>query len=218
MRALLRDRVVIGALAVALGGCTAARDGGLPSNVAQKPRARVDTLRDPATKFERLALKRFRLSLELPDASGWHPARKKSRFVELDHEATGSTLVVRSWLSNDRMIPATCEADARLYREFPRGGELLSTEHRRIAEFESEVRDAVSLGARPTGYVTAFGARGRTCFAFAFTTEASGPDARAAIDERLALTEQRTLATLRALEALSPQSRESHERDDTSPP
>lgn len=100
------------------------------------------------------------------------------------------------------MTPKSCEESARLFRELPKGGELLAREPRVVAGFDSEVRVAVGPTGRapPTtveGYVTAFGARGRACLAFAFVTRSGGSDARRIVEERLALFDERTLGALR---------------------
>ena len=215
--------------ALALLVCACSSTPNAPVRPALAPAPSKDERGSPETKFERVALKRFRLSIELPDGAAWHPVRKKSRFLELEHAASGSSLLVRSWLASDRMSAASCEAEARLYREFPRGGELLSSERRGIAAYDAEVRVGLlspvtqpETGAAPQaprvqGYVTAFGARGRGCLAISFTTEASGPLARTKVEDRLALVDERTLSTLRPLEALSPALRESREPDDTAP-
>ncbi len=186
--------------------------------------------REPWSSFQRVALMRFGLSVELPDRAGWHGLRKKkSRFSQLDHPATGSMLVVSSWLASERMTPATCETEARLYRDFPRAGEVLSHGPRELAGFDVNVQVGVLSPVPPSatkgpaplphveGYITAFGAHVRTCLAFAFTTAASGPDARATIEDLLALMDQRTVTTLRTLDALNPKSRESREPNDTAP-
>lgn len=185
----------IAALALALAGCaprTAPAVAPAPVAVARDP------FRESNLTFERVALRRYRLSLEIPDPKGWRPERGVSRFARLDHDVTGSTLVVRTWLEQGLMTAKGCEEGARLFREFPRGGEVLASERRVVAGFDAAVRVAVEAKASDaTGYVTAFGSRGRACLAFAFSTRAAGADARLAVEERLALFDERTLAALR---------------------
>lgn len=153
----------------------------------------TDPLREPTTRFERVVLRRMRLSLPIPDPAGWKPIPGRSRFVQLAHEGTRSSIVVGTSLENERVDARRCEDNARLYRDFPRGGERLSEEKRTIAGFDSVLRVAVLPGSTPRGYLTAFGVKGRHCLTFAFVTEAAGPDARQAVEERLALIDQRTL-------------------------
>jgi hypothetical protein len=183
-------------------GCALTGQPRAPSTVAAPVASSRDPFREPGLGFERIALRRFRLSLEVPDPKGWRPERGPSRFVRLEHPATASSLAVRAWLEVERMTPKSCEEAARLFRELPKGGELLAREPRVVAGFESEVRVGLrpASAATPTsveGYVTAFGARGRACLAFSFVTRGDGVDARRAVEERLALFDERTLAALR---------------------
>ncbi len=140
--------------------------------------------------FARIAIKRFQLDVELPDPDGWHPVRGKSRFVELTH-VSGSRLLLRTWFDDDNMDRRRCEAGARLYRDLPRGGEILAREPLATPEgFDTEVVVGRTPGPPPQSYLNAFGARARRCFAFSFATDA-------AADDRIALIRERTLGTLR---------------------
>ncbi|MBM4375983.1 MAG: hypothetical protein FJ095_12935 [Deltaproteobacteria bacterium] len=183
-------------------GCGTSSQPSTPIDAATATAPSRDPFREAGLGFERIALRRLRLSLEVPDPKGWRPVRGPSRFVRLEHSATTSSLVVRVWLEVNRMTPKSCEESARLFRELPKGGELLAREPRLVAGFDSEVRVGVRpIGVAPAtsveGYVTAFGARGRACLAFAFVTRAEGSDARRIVEDRLALFDERTLAGLR---------------------
>jgi hypothetical protein len=194
----LRTRLAVLLLAALAPGCRASAPPAatVPNPVVDK----ADRLGDPRTTFERVALRRFRLGIELPDPSGWHPRKEKSRFALLDHAETGSELAVRSWLEYERVSSQTCEASARLFRDLPRGGDVLLRERRAIAGFDAEVTVAVLPGEAMRGYVTAFGFRGRTCFAFAFRTEARGADRRQTIEARLAMIDERTLNRIASID------------------
>ena len=197
--------VLVGLVSLAAGlaiGCAAPSLTTSPTNASAVPAPSRDPFREAGLGFERIALRRFRLSLEVPDPKGWRPERGPSRFVRLEHPATTSSLAVRAWVELDRMTPKSCEESARLFRELPKGGELLAREPRLVAGFDAEVRVGVRpIGVAPTtsaeGYVTAFGARGRACLAFAFVTRATGSDARRIVEDRLALFDERTLGGLR---------------------
>jgi len=190
-------RTLRATIAVLLGaahavGCQAPAPAAAPAPVA----VQADRLGDPRAKMDRVVVRRFRLRIELPDPTGWRPRKERSRFLLLDHADTGSSLALRTWLEYDRMTARTCEQNARLFRELPRGGEPLLRERRAIAGFDAEVMVAVEPGEVTRGHVTAFGAKGRMCLAFAFSTEARGPLRRQVVEDRLAMLDERTLTRL----------------------
>jgi hypothetical protein len=157
--------------------------------------------------FGRMDVPRFELSLPLPDRNGWVTTEtERSSFLVLDHAATRSRLVVRVWRESDVMTPVECEQRARSLRELPPrddGVEPSAVEAPR--GFDTRV-DVGVLATRPgeplRGHLTAFGAEAHRCLAFAFTTEAIGPEAERRIADRLAVIEGVTLGQMRLVHDL----------------
>lgn len=140
----------------------------------------------------RVASQRFGLSLMLPDPKGWAIVRERSSFLVLDHAASASRLVVRLWHEDERMVGERCEERARLLRPLPQTTDAL--ERGRVAAPPGfDTTFAVGVDVDGAGYVAAFGAHDRRCFAFAFTTTAGDPSAPDTIASRLAVIRSRTL-------------------------
>jgi hypothetical protein len=154
---------------------------------------------------------RFGLRLFLPDKKGWQPQEEKSRFAVIRHAATRSTLVVRVWLENETMRAQSCEAKARLWRDFPTTRDAISRMRSdRPRGFDTEValgtnHSKLSLksgakdvgGDKVVGYVVAFGAQLDRCFAFAYTTTLDKQQSERQMAERLMLVQRRVLNSLR---------------------
>jgi hypothetical protein len=150
--------------------------------------------------FARVTLRRLQLDLDLPDPDGWHPLRQKSRFIVLEHARSRSRLVVGTWFDDAPMSHTSCEQRARLYRDFPEGGQLLARQAMTVPDgFASEAVVATIAGEPLRGYLNAFGARRRRCFALSFVTEDRTGDAARAVAERIAVIHERTLAGARML-------------------
>jgi hypothetical protein len=145
----------------------------------------------PSVTFTRVTSRRFGISIPLPDRPGWKLMKQpRSRFLELRHERTQSQLVIRSWHEDDRMNRARCESRARVWRPLAQRGRGISERFIDLPKgYDTRVDTGFTFEAGvPTGgYVIAFGARARKCFAFVYTTRTSGPDAEAQISERLAV-------------------------------
>ncbi len=167
--------------------------------------------------FDRVLVRRFQLSVEMPDPAGWHPVRAKSQFVELEHPATGSHLVVRAWFESENMTRQACEERARRARELP-AGDVVVRETAAVPDgFDTELTVGTKAAASVHGYLTAFGSRARHCFAFAFSTEHGGRDAARIVEARLAVMRERTLGTLRVVSELDADPREKPPLDPLSP-
>ncbi len=155
--------------------------------------------------FARVKLKRFDLSISIPDPAGWKVRRERSRFALLDHPETASSLVLRLWLESENMSRKRCEERARLWRDLPKRGQAISNRSIDVPRgFDTQVDVGFSAskpGEPLTGYVMAFGAWARRCFAFAYTTSATGADAEQKIGDRLALVQGRTLEAMRVQRA-----------------
>ncbi len=162
-------------------------------------------MRPGERRFARVKLKRFDLSISVPDPAGWKVRRERSRFALLDHAETTSALVLRVWLESEKMSRKRCEERTRLWRDLPKRGQSISSRHidtPRGFDTKVDVGFGLSKPGEPlSGYVMAFGARARRCFAFVFTTSASGGDAEQKIGDRLALVQSRSLEGIRVQRA-----------------
>lgn len=145
----------------------------------------------------RVLSQRFQLSIPLPDRPGWLLVRDKSSFLVMDHAATRSRLVARIWQEAENMSRQRCEEVARLIRDVPVNERVIDE---RVIDVPRGFDTAVSVGfaaAGPgepiTGQVLAFGASARWCFAFVYTTRATGPGAERAVGDRLAVIQGLTL-------------------------
>jgi hypothetical protein len=149
-------------------------------------------------RYKRVLSKRLRLSIPLPNRSGWKMKREKSSFLILDHASTASRLLVSIWRENELMNRDTCEERARWLRELPkRSGETLSSRGVKVPPgFDTEVDVGFASegeGAPIDGWVLAFGGRARECFAFIYTTTSSGDGAEQVVGDRLAVMQTLTL-------------------------
>ncbi|MBI4952616.1 MAG: hypothetical protein HY908_11330 [Myxococcales bacterium] len=142
-----------------------------------------------APGFARVFSPRFDLHVPLPGAPSWAVTDKASRFLVLEHAATRSTLLVRLWQEDAAVKRAGCEAAARRLRPLPERGRAVD---RRELDVPPGYRTEVDVGfakgsaaAALVGYVLAFGARGKRCFAYVFTTEATGAEAESVVGARL---------------------------------
>ncbi|MBW2454203.1 MAG: hypothetical protein JRI68_06825 [Deltaproteobacteria bacterium] len=149
-------------------------------------------------RYRTVLSKRLQLSLPLPDRRGWTLERQGSSFLVMHHAATSSTLEVRVWREPENMNRSRCEQKARLVRDLPLRGQEIN---RRLEElpsrFDSQVDVGFTAGAATEplgGYVLAFGASARRCFAFAYSTTAAGPGAEQIVADRLVSIDGLTLA------------------------
>lgn len=153
----------------------------------------IDAFPSPAgePKFKRVVSKRLRLSIPLPNRSGWKLKREKSMFVVLEHAATSSKLLVALWREDELMNRQRCEERARLLRDLPQRADVLSTRLLPVPkEFDTQVDvgfDTAGEAAPLHGYALAFGGLARECFAFVYTTMASGEGRERIVGDRLAV-------------------------------
>ena len=199
-----RGLVVLTAVAAWLGGCppaAAPQETSPDAGVGDAPSFGV-------ASFRPVLSPRFDVEIPLPDSKNWQVTDRKSRFLVLEHAATRSRLVVRLWREGEVMRHDGCERLARRLRELPEGGSEID---RRTVDsptgFDTRVVTGVVAPApgRPiVGYVVAFGALARRCFAYAFTTEATGQGAEGAVGERLAAMAAGSLERVRLQSELTP--------------
>jgi hypothetical protein len=150
----------------------------------------------------RVELRSMGISLELPDRPGWRIEARPQRTVAILHDETSSQLVIGMWSEIERMDPARCEERARALRELPERGDELAHDRLEVpAGFGTEVDVGMTArlpDAGYRGYLLAFGARDRRCFAFSYVTEAIGKSAERIVGARLATVERLTLARIRS--------------------
>ena len=193
-------------LALAIAGCSAS----VP--VAEPPPERADTAPapQPTTRtaspfpvganeaaFRTARSQRFQLSLPLPDRAGWSLEKEEgSSFLVMQHASTASTLIVRRWREQAPMNRARCEEAARLIRDLPAREGQLASEYLDVPPgFDTRVDVGAEDGPPgPQGWLLAFGASGRRCFAFVYTTTATGPTAEQVVADRLAVIQTMVLA------------------------
>jgi hypothetical protein len=183
-----------------------------PSSAAPPPRPTIsqpapdpsDPFPVPAGKprFSRVLSSRFHLSIPLPDREGWQMIEGgRSSFLAFEHAATSSTLVTRVWQEAEAVKPALCEERARLLRPLPPRGEALAEGDVAVpAGYATHVDVGFGEGEGGTlrGYLLAFGASGRSCFAFVYATRApAGESAASVVGDRLAVIQTVTLEGVR---------------------
>jgi hypothetical protein len=153
---------------------------------------------------------RFELRLPLPDGRAWRIDDRSTPWLSATHAATASALLVRRWHEDELMNREKCELRARNFRPLParEGSDLMETRPVDVpAGFDTrvEVRFVpAAAGQTLKGFAIAFGGWAHNCFAFVFTTSASGPGAEEVIGDRLALVVEGSLFALTVATPLEP--------------
>ncbi len=130
------------------------------------------------------------------------------------HGDSSSTVLVRVWREGDVVNRGRCEERARSWRALPEreGAEIVE---RRALGLPEDFDTVVEVGLIPPpprapagtplqGFVMAFGGWAHRCFAYVFTTSASGVGAEQAVGERLALMMEGSLPKIVFESALEP--------------
>jgi hypothetical protein len=157
---------------------------------------------------------RFELSVPLPEGKAWRIDDHAGPWLSAVHAASSSTLVVRSWTEDGRVTRRRCEERARLWRDLPDPARAEAVQERSLdapAGFDTFVSVGVLAGKPDTplaGFALAFGGRAHRCFAWAYTTTASGPAAAGVVGERLATMVERSLGKVVLESELAPRVRE----------
>jgi hypothetical protein len=161
-----------------------------------------------AAPEQRVFSKRFQMGIVLPDRGGWVLRKERSRFLIFDHAASSSQLSLALWREDDNMSPASCEEKARLWRDLPRRGKAIDELQLGVPKgfaSHAEVGFGDSKPGEPVhGYLLAFGAAARRCFAFAYATTAQGDGAERLVGDRLAVMRAVTLERLTLKSDLPP--------------
>jgi hypothetical protein len=142
---------------------------------------------------------RFGLRLPLPEGHAWRIDDHAGPWLSATHAPSGSTLLVRSWTEDGRATRVRCEERARLWRALPDRAGADVVQERSLAApdgFDTQLVVAIvpgKPGAPIAAFALAFGAHTHRCFAWAYTTSATGPGAERVVGERLAAMVERSL-------------------------
>jgi len=154
--------------------------------------------------------KRFDLALSLPDGAGWRIDDHSGPWLEASHPGSSSKLLVRTWHEPDPVNRTRCEERARSWAKLPQreGADILRKERLDVpAEFDTIVEIGVvppKAGAALDAFAMAFGGNVRRCFAYVYTTSATGPDAEQLVGGRLAVMVDGSLGKVRLESELTP--------------
>lgn len=162
---------------------------------------------------------RFDLRLPLPDAPRFQISDDaRSPWLIAEHRAAQSTLYVRVWHSNEMANRTLCETQARIWKDFPERKHSDIFDERRLyipAGFDTVASMGILvLPSNPkkieragdiTGFIMAFGGWARRCFAYVFTTKASGKQAERLIATRLATMFELSLQNIKLQKETDPE-------------
>jgi hypothetical protein len=137
---------------------------------------------------------RHSLELPLPEGASWSLDDSTTPWLVARHERTRSELAARIWRAGRLVRPADCDRQARLWN--PAIPEALAEsvlETRSVtapAGWTTELTvgvERVASGVELRGFALAFGVTVGRCYAFVYTTLATGAGAEASIGRRLAI-------------------------------
>jgi hypothetical protein len=190
----LLSRVVLGL--AALGACEPA-----PPRIPPPPSATAAPTSDalpPVAVYESL---RFGASIAFPAGEPWKVDDATTPWLTAT-QAAHSTLLLRTWPSENRMNRDKCEAQARARRELPVRDE---TELLEVFDldappgFDTQVEVRLTTAADGTlfGIVLGFGGSRRRCFALTYVTQDRSTAKDRVVADRLAVLLERSIKTLR---------------------
>jgi hypothetical protein len=138
--------------------------------------------------------KRHSLEMPLPDRASWSLDDSTTPWFVAVHERTRSELSARIWRAGRLVRPSECERQARLWKPaIPGVGAESVLEARRLSAppgWTTELTvgvERVGAGQELRGFALAYGATVGRCYAFVYTTFATGAGAQASIGRRLAI-------------------------------
>lgn len=177
-----------------------------------------------SSKWGDFLSQRFNLRIPLPDGRVWRIDDHHGEWLSATHAPTNAELIVRVWTESDRMNRQRCEEKAREKKKLPdrEGAEIV--EKRPIAvppDWDTVVEIGLVPPPKPSdplvAFAMAFGGRARKCFAYVFTTSASGNKAEEIAGERLAAMTLKSLAAIQIRTELDPVVREGLEPSEPRP-
>ena len=148
---------------------------------------------------------RFALEVRLPQREQWRVDDRSEPWLVATHGASTSSLLVRAWRAARLAKPDDCEAQARAWRKSIPEASPDSIVDEANAAVPEGYSTHVLVGVHPAadepdaidGYLLAFGATVRRCYALVFTTRGRGEGAEAEVGDRLGLVAGGILRTLR---------------------
>jgi hypothetical protein len=152
--------------------------------------------------------KRFGLDIPLPSGRAWTIDDHATPWLVARHDESHSRLLVRSWQANEIVNRERCESAARAWMPLPeREGAELIDEHPLAFPPDHDTRVEVRIAGsheRIDGLAMAFGGWAHRCFAWVYTTQASGRGAEAAVAARLAVMVEQSLGKSELVSPRSP--------------
>jgi hypothetical protein len=201
-----RARYFAGTLAL----CTACASA--PAVEPQRPRPRDGSAalrHEPGelhgSSWKSVALKRFSLSVPLPEFAEWSIDDASEHWFVARHAGSRSELRVRAWSAARLITPEQCEAQARAWLPtIPLPAESDAVEVRRLRApdgYHGRLIAGVRMPegvAELEGYALAFGATVGRCYTAVFTTRARGSRAEEQVGAALAVIAGGTLERVEA--------------------
>jgi hypothetical protein len=156
--------------------------------------------------------RRFELSLGLPDGSSWKIDDHHSPWMRAGHEATRSTLLLRSWSEDQNVTRKACYARAREWEPALPDIDVLTLIDDGMRKVMGDKDARVAVGVVPPGapeattggFVVAIVGSVRRCLVVAFQTQAGGPAAGDEVAGRLALVADRLVPSLKLDQSFAP--------------
>ena len=150
------------------------------------------------------------IRVPLPEGRAWRIDDHTTPWLTATHDASSSTLLVRTWNEEGRASRARCEERAKLWRKLPeRAGAEIVQDRAIDAPPGFDTRLLVGVvpsthGGSTTAFASALGAHAHRCFVWIYTTGARGPGAEAVLGERLAAMVEASLAKTTIESGLAP--------------
>jgi hypothetical protein len=200
------------AFAWATVGCSASAPPPSPAPVPAFAPVPVPVATFDGKPWGKFHSRRFELSVDLPDGAAWKIDDHRTPWMRAGHEATHSTILVRTWSEDQNVTRRACYARARGWE--PMLPDLDETAliddgmHKLLGEKDTRVavgvRPPAAPGAMTGGFVVAVAGAIRRCYVVAFQTEAGGSAASDEVAGRLALVEGRLLPSVELDQSFAP--------------
>lgn len=180
---------------LAVMACEPARPPSAPPPAASSSAGEVESELNDAG-WARFASKRFDLELPFPGGKAWRIDDHAAPWLVASHPGSSTSLRVRIWHELELVSRDRCEQRARQWApDLPGLGDARVIDDRPLPAipapgFDTSVVAAIARPKEPEtidGFVIAFGASGRKCFAFAWKSTARGPRAAERMGDRLGL-------------------------------
>jgi len=175
--------------------CEPPRPASVPAPAASASAPAGDPeLKDAA--WARFNSKRFDLESPFPDGKAWRIDDHGSPWLVASHPSSSTSLRVRIWREPELVSRDRCEQRAREWSpDLPSLADTRVIDDRALPAvpapgFDTNVVAGIARPKEPEtieGFVMAFGASGKKCFAFAWKSTVRGPRAAERMGDRLGL-------------------------------